>query len=92
MSYLFVVIIGAVAGWIAGQFLKTDDGALILDVGAGAVGAAVAVVLARMLGPAAASGFVLSAILAIAGGVVALFALRRFMHQAPVPVARRRRR
>ena len=40
MSYLFIVVIGAVAGWIAGQYIKGSEMGMLPDIIAGAVGAA----------------------------------------------------
>lgn len=92
MSYLFVVLIGAVIGFVAGQFLKRTDLPVMLDFGAGAGGAAVAVVLSRALGPAAAAGFAMSFLLSILGAVAGLYGMRQFMKEKPLPVARSRRR
>lgn len=92
MSYLFIVIIGAITGWVAGQFFKTDDTAVLLDAVAGAIGASGAVLLSRLVGPAAASGFAMSAIVAIAGAFGVLYAMRRYMRPQPLPVTRHRRR
>lgn len=94
MTYMFVVIIGAVAGWVAGQYIKQEDHAIALDFAAGAIGAGVAVLLSRMVGPVAASGLVVSAIVAIVGGVGGLYGMRRFMKATalPAPPPPRRRR
>ncbi len=92
MSYLLIVVIGTVAGWAAGQFLKGNEEGVAIDLIAGAVGAVVAVVLARMVGPAATSGFVISAVLAVLGAIGSLYAMRRFMKARLVPAHRPRRR
>ena len=92
MSYLFIVIIGAVAGWVGGQFLKGSEIGVILDLAAGAIGAFVAVLLSRLLGPAAATGLVMSAIVAVAGAIGTLYGMRQFMKEKPLPVSRARRR
>ena len=94
MSYMFVVIIGAVAGWVAGQYLKQEEHAIGLDFAAGAIGAGIAVLLSRLVGPVAASGLVMSAVVAVIGGVGALYGMRRFMKATatPPPPPQRRRR
>jgi len=93
MSYMFIVIIGAVAGWVAGQYFKQEGNPIGFDFAAGAIGAGVAVLLSRVIGPAAAAGFVMSALVAIIGGVGGLWGMRRFMKaSAPPPPPPRRRR
>jgi uncharacterized membrane protein YeaQ/YmgE (transglycosylase-associated protein family) len=92
MSYLFIVVIGAVAGWVAGQQLKGSELPVGVDLAAGAVGACVAVLLSRLVGPAAAAGFVMSSVVAIIGAIGSLFAFRRIMKAKAVPVTRPRRR
>ncbi len=92
MSYLFVVIIGAVAGWVAGQFIKGSELGVVIDVVAGAAGSLIGVILARMFGPVAASGFVISSLVSVIAGVVALYSMRRFMKARLVPAVRPRRR
>jgi uncharacterized membrane protein YeaQ/YmgE (transglycosylase-associated protein family) len=91
MSYLFVVIIGAVVGFVAGQYLKGSELGPGPDLAAGAVGALVAVLLVRFVGPAAASGLVMSMIISVLGAVGSLYGMRRFTKPAPAPVKRRRR-
>lgn len=92
MSYLLVVVIGTVAGWVGGQFLKGNEEGVTYDLIAGAVGAVVAVVVSRLVGPPSASGYLLSILFALMGSVGALYAMRRVMKArlAPVPRARRR--
>jgi uncharacterized membrane protein YeaQ/YmgE (transglycosylase-associated protein family) len=92
MSYMFIVVIGAVAGWVAGQYLKGSESGVAIDFVAGALGAVVAVVLSRMLGPVAAAGMLMSVIIAVIGAVASLYAMRRFMKARLVPETRTRRR
>jgi len=92
MSYLIVVVIGAVAGWVAGQYLKGSEHGAGIDLAAGAAGAIVVVFLSRVVGPASASGFVMSGIVALAGAIGTLYAMRRVMKAKAVPVRRARRR
>ncbi|HVS31205.1 MAG TPA: GlsB/YeaQ/YmgE family stress response membrane protein [Thermoanaerobaculia bacterium] len=86
MSYLFIVVIGAVVGWIAGQQIKGSELGVGVDLAAGAAGACLAVLLSRLVGPAAVAGLMLSAIIAILGGVGGLYAMRKFMKSREVPV------
>ena len=92
MSYLFIVVIGAVVGYVAGQYLKGSELGTGPDVAAGAIGAGVAVLLARLVGPEAAGGFLLSAVLSMAGAVAMVYGMRRFTKETPVPVRTRPRR
>jgi len=92
MFYLLIGVIGALAGWVTGQTLKGSDQAVGVDITAGALGAWVAVVLSRAVGPAAASGALTSIIVAVIGATLTLYAMRRFMKTKVVPVARPRRR
>ncbi len=91
MSYLLIVVIGAVAGWIAGQSMKSDQG-VGPDLLAGATGAVVAVFLLRLVGPVAAGGWLFGVLFSVLGAVGAVYAMRRFMkaQQAPAPRPRRR--
>ena len=91
MTYMFIVVIGAVAGWVVGQMMKGSEHGAGVDVAAGALGAAVVVVLVRLIGPASASGMMISAIVSVIGAIAALYAVRRVMTPKPVVVARRRR-
>lgn len=91
MSYLFVVVIGTVAGWLFGMFIQKSEMPVAIDLAAGALGAIILVVLSRMVGPAGASGFVMSTIVTIIGAVASVFIARRVMKEKTVPVTRRRR-
>jgi uncharacterized membrane protein YeaQ/YmgE (transglycosylase-associated protein family) len=94
MSYMFVVIIGAVAGWVAGRYVKGSEHGIGVDFAAGAIGAGVAVLLSRLAGPAAASGLFVSLIVSILGAVAGLYGMRRVIKatQVPPPPRPRRRR
>jgi len=92
MSYMFIVVIGAVAGWVAGQYFKGSEHGVGIDIAAGTIGAVVFVLISRMVGPAAASGLVMSSVVAIIGGIGSVYAMRLVMksREVPVPVKRRR--
>ncbi len=92
MSYLIIVVIGAIVGYIAGQYLKGSEHGAGVDVLAGAVGACLAVLLSRMVGPAAAAGLVMSAIVAGIGAFATLYGTRQFMKAKAVPAPRAGRR
>jgi uncharacterized membrane protein YeaQ/YmgE (transglycosylase-associated protein family) len=64
----------------------------LLIVVIGALGGCLAVVLSRVVGPAAAAGWIMCAIVAAIGAVVTLFIGRQFMISKPAPAMRVRRR
>lgn len=92
MSYLLIVVIGALAGFVAGQYLKGSEHGSAVDALVGAVGGCLAVLLSRVVGPAAAAGWVMSTIVAAVGAVVPLFLIRQVMTSKPAPATRARRR
>jgi uncharacterized membrane protein YeaQ/YmgE (transglycosylase-associated protein family) len=93
MSYMIIVVIGAIVGWVVGQSIKGSEHGVGIDIAAGAIGGCVAVLLSRMIGPAAAAGLFMSAIVSIIGAFVALYGTRMFLksREARAPKSRRRR-
>ncbi|MDQ6799727.1 MAG: GlsB/YeaQ/YmgE family stress response membrane protein [Acidobacteriota bacterium] len=92
MSYLIVIIVGAVVGFVAGQYLKGSEHGKAIDAVVGGVGACVFVLLSRMVGPAGAAGWFMSTVVTIIGAVLTLFIMRQFMIRKAVPVSKPRRR
>ena len=92
MSYLFVAAIGALVGFVAGQYIKGSEHGSGIDVAAGAFGACIAVVLSRLAGPPAAAGYVMSIIVTVVGGIAALYAVRMLLRSKPEPVKIKGRR
>jgi uncharacterized membrane protein YeaQ/YmgE (transglycosylase-associated protein family) len=93
MSYLLIIIIGAVVGFVAGQYLKGSEHGSGIDALAGALGGGFFVLLSRVVGPAGAAGWFMSTIVTVIGAVVTLFIMRQVMiHKQPAPVTRARRR
>jgi len=79
MGLLTWIVVGAIAGWLAGQVMKGSGFGLIGDIIIGVVGALVGGWLAGALFnvPNAVNGFNLTTILvAFLGAVVVLFILR----------------
>lgn len=70
------LIIGAVAGWLAGVITKGGGFGLIVDIIVGIVGAFVGGWLASAVGIHIGSGFIGSLIVAVIGAVVLLFVIR----------------
>jgi uncharacterized membrane protein YeaQ/YmgE (transglycosylase-associated protein family) len=92
MSYLLIVLIGAIVGFIAGKYIKGSEHGSGIDAAAGAVGGCLTVLLSRVVGPDAAAGFFMSTIVTIIGAVAAMYGTRRFLKSKPVPAPRARSR
>ena len=73
MELLYTLLIGAVAGWLAGQIMKGSGYGLLVNIILGIVGAFVGSWLFGVLGISIASGLVGSLITAVIGAVVILF-------------------
>lgn len=72
------LIIGAIAGWLAGQFVKGSGFGLLVDILVGIVGAFIGGWLAGLLGINAGGGWIVSIITATVGAVILLFVIRLF--------------
>lgn len=70
------LIIGAIAGWLAGILVKGGGFGLIVDIIVGIVGAFVGGWLAGLLHITLGSGFIGSIIVAVIGAVILLFVIR----------------
>ena len=75
-SIIVWLIIGAIAGWLAGQLVKGGGFGLIGDIVVGIVGALISGWLAGALGLSIGSGFIASVITAVIGAVILLVILR----------------
>jgi uncharacterized membrane protein YeaQ/YmgE (transglycosylase-associated protein family) len=76
------LIIGALAGWIAGKVVEGGGFGLIVDIIVGIVGAVIGGELANLLGLHFAGGFFSTLILAVIGAVILLFVIRLFKRAA----------
>ncbi|HTR06541.1 MAG TPA: GlsB/YeaQ/YmgE family stress response membrane protein [Paraburkholderia sp.] len=72
------LIIGAIAGWLAGVLVKGGGFGLIVDIIVGIVGAFIGGWLAGLLGIHIGGGMISSIITAIIGAVILLFIIRLF--------------
>ena len=72
------LIIGAIAGWLAGVLVKGGGFGLIVDIIVGIVGAFIGGWLAGLLGIHIGTGMISSIITAIIGAVIPLFIIRLF--------------
>ncbi|HEX7758527.1 MAG TPA: GlsB/YeaQ/YmgE family stress response membrane protein [Caulobacteraceae bacterium] len=72
------IIIGVVAGWLAGTLVKGGGFGLIGDIVVGIIGAFIGGWLAGKLGIHVGSGWIASIITATVGAVILIFVLRLF--------------
>jgi uncharacterized membrane protein YeaQ/YmgE (transglycosylase-associated protein family) len=72
------LIIGAIAGWLAGVLVKGGGFGLIVDIIVGIVGAFIGGWLAGLLHIHIGTGMISSIITAIVGAVILLFVIRMF--------------
>ena len=70
------LIIGGIAGWLAGLIMKGGGFGIIVDIIVGIVGGFVGGWLAQALHINVGSGLVSSLIVAVVGAVILLFAIR----------------
>jgi len=76
MDLLWFLIVGAVAGWLAGMLVKGGGFGLIGDIVVGVVGAVVGGWLFRTLGASVGGGLLGSIVVATIGAVVLLVVVR----------------
>jgi len=77
MTLLWFVIIGAIAGWLAGQFMRGNGFGLLGDIVVGVIGSFLGSWLFGATGIAG-GGLLGSLIVAFIGAVVLLFVVRLF--------------
>lgn len=77
MSILWFLLIGLIAGWLAGQIVKGSGFGLVGDIVVGIVGALIGGWLAGQFGIAT-YGLLGEIIMAVIGAVILLFILRLF--------------
>jgi uncharacterized membrane protein YeaQ/YmgE (transglycosylase-associated protein family) len=70
------LIVGLIAGWLAGQFMKGSGYGLVGDIIVGIIGAFIGGFLASMLGISASVGLIGSIIVAFIGAVILIAILR----------------
>jgi len=75
-SILVWILIGAIAGWLAGTLVKGGGYGLIGDIVVGIIGAFIGGWLAGQLGIAVGGGLIASIVTATGGAVVLLLILR----------------
>ncbi len=78
MEFLWFVVIGALAGWLAGQFMRGHGFGLLGDIIVGIIGAFLGGYLFRAVGVEIGRGLAGSLIVAFVGAVLLLFVVRLF--------------
>jgi uncharacterized membrane protein YeaQ/YmgE (transglycosylase-associated protein family) len=78
MSLFYFILIGAVAGWLAGQIMKGGGFGLLVNIVLGIIGGAVGGWLFGQLGISAGGGLGGSLITATVGAVAVLFVASLF--------------
>lgn len=76
MEYVWFILIGLAAGWLAGQLMEGGGFGIVGDIIIGVIGALLGGFLFRTLGVSAGPGLLGSVIVATIGAVVFLFLLR----------------
>lgn len=72
------LIIGAIAGWLAGKLVKGGGFGLLVDIIVGIIGAFIGGWLSGVLGISLGAGWIASIITATIGAVILLFIVRMF--------------
>jgi uncharacterized membrane protein YeaQ/YmgE (transglycosylase-associated protein family) len=76
MSFIWFVLIGLAAGWLAGQLMRGGGFGLVGDIVVGVIGALLGGFLFSTFGVSTGGGLLGSLIVATIGAVVLLFGLR----------------
>ncbi len=76
MNFIWYVLIGLCAGWLAGQLVKGGGFGVVGDIVVGVIGALLGGYLFSLLGVSAGGGLLGSLIVATIGAIVLLFGIR----------------
>jgi uncharacterized membrane protein YeaQ/YmgE (transglycosylase-associated protein family) len=76
MGFIWFLLIGLAAGWLAGQVMKGGGFGVVGDIVVGVIGALIGGFLFQRSGAFAGSGLLGSLIVATIGAIVLLFLLR----------------
>ena len=78
------LMVGLVAGWLAGQFMRGGGYGLVGDIVIGIVGAFVGGLLFTLLLPGSSAGLLGSIVVAFIGAVVLIAAIRALPGRSPI--------
>jgi uncharacterized membrane protein YeaQ/YmgE (transglycosylase-associated protein family) len=76
MNFIWYVLIGLCAGWLAGQLVKCGGFGVVGDIVVGVIGALLGGYLFSLLGVSAGGGLLGSLVVATIGAIVLLFGIR----------------
>ena len=76
MELIWFLIVGAIAGWLAGQFMKGSGFGLLGDIVVGVIGAFLGGYLFRLAGVNLGGGLIGAIVVAFIGAIVLLFLVR----------------
>ena len=76
MEIIGFILIGLVAGWLAGQLMKGGGFGIVGDIVIGIIGALIGGYVFGIMGISAGGGFIGSIIVATIGAVICIFLLR----------------
>jgi uncharacterized membrane protein YeaQ/YmgE (transglycosylase-associated protein family) len=76
MGFIWFILIGLLAGWLAGQLMQGGGFGVIGDIIVGVIGALLGGLLFNTLGLSTGGGLIGSLIVATIGAIVLLFLLR----------------
>ena len=81
MYFLYIIVVGLIAGWAAGKIMKGSGYGVLMDIVLGIVGAVLGGWIIRLLGFEATGGLITSILVATLGAVV-LVAISRMLKRA----------
>jgi uncharacterized membrane protein YeaQ/YmgE (transglycosylase-associated protein family) len=76
MEFIWFIVVGLVAGWLAGKFMKGGGYGLIGDLVVGVLGAVLGGFLFSLLGVSLGGGLIGAIVVATIGAIVLIFLLR----------------
>ncbi len=76
MSFLYFLLVGLIAGWLAGQIMKGGGYGVLGDIVIGIVGAIIGGWLFGVLGLTIGGGLIGSICMALVGAIVLIFVVR----------------
>ena len=76
MEFFWMILIGMIAGWLAGQFMTGKGFGVIGDIIVGVTGALIGGLLFQKTGIMPGSGLIGSLIVATSGAIIFLYGLR----------------
>jgi uncharacterized membrane protein YeaQ/YmgE (transglycosylase-associated protein family) len=80
MEFVWFILIGLVAGWLAGMLVKGGGFGVIGDIAVGVVGAVLGGFLFRFLGFSAGGGLLGALVVSTIGAVILIFLIRLIKH------------